>query len=340
MTPREYVLAAIQHRQTDRVPYILGFEEDVGKALDAHYGSAEWRKKVRPCLRFVGGVDSVAETRIDPAHVRDAFGAVWRTDRRPFHLEKPALSEPRVDAIDWPTADAFPLNVEKDLSELVGPGAEKFSILGNGWGIFEHSWRIRGFEDMLTDCVLNEDFYEELLDKLTELRLGMVAKFRDIPADAIMFGDDWGDQRGVLIGPQRWRKFLKPRWAKVYQAVHDQGKYAISHCCGSVADILPDIIEIGLDVLESCQPEAAGMNPFGLKKKYGDKITFWGCLGSQSTIQFASPDDIHRHVDRLCREMGRGGGFILAPAKDLQPGTPVDNAAAVVEAFARQNLPS
>lgn len=92
----------------------------------------------------------------------------------------------------------------------------------------------------------------------------MVAQCADIPADAIMFGDDWGDQRGVILGPERWREFFKPRWATIYDTVHAQGKVVISHCCGSIADIMPDVIEIGLDVLESVQPEATGMNPYQL----------------------------------------------------------------------------
>jgi uroporphyrinogen decarboxylase len=96
---------------------------------------------------------------------------------------------------------------------------------------------------------------------------------------------------------------------------------------------MPDIIEIGMDVLESAQPEPAGMNPYELKRKWGEKITFWGCLGSQSTIPRGTPDEIRQEVRRLKREMGRGGGYILAPAKPLQPETPVENAAAVVEAF-------
>jgi uroporphyrinogen decarboxylase len=96
------------------------------------------------------------------------------------------------------------------------------------------------------------------------------------------------------------------------------------------------VIEIGLDVYQSVQPEAANNSPYQLKKKYGQRITFWGGLGSQSTIPFGKPTEIRAEVDRLCREMGRGGGYILAPAKSLQPGTPTENAAAVVEAFLQQ----
>ena len=152
-------------------------------------------------------------------------------------------------------------------------------------------------------------------------------------ADAFFFGDDWSDQRGVMVGPERWRKMFKPRYEKIYRAAKEQGKIVMTHCCGSVVGILDDLIEIGLDVLESVQPEAEGMNPYALKKQWGDKMTFWGCLGSQSTIPFGTPDEIRAEVAKLKREMSRGGGYILAPAKSLRAETPVENAIAIIESF-------
>jgi uroporphyrinogen decarboxylase len=329
----------IQHRETRPVPFSLGFEGDIAEQVDAYYGSRAWRDRLTPYIVSIGGIDTVQETRVDDAHVRDAFGSLWRDDRRPWHLADPALKEPSFDHFAFPDVDRFMPDVralQADALQACATKAGSFRIVSIGWGLFEHSWRIRGFEDALVDAVTELDFYAELLDRLTALFLAFVQVWAGVPADAIMFGDDWGYQQGVILGPDRWRTFLKPRWARIYEAVHAQGKYVISHSCGSVADIMPDIIEIGLDVLESVQPEARGMDPYELKRKWGDKITFWGCLGSQSTVQFGSPQDIHDQVQRLCREMGKGGGYILAPAKALQPGTPIENAVAVVEAFTNQ----
>jgi uroporphyrinogen decarboxylase len=117
-----------------------------------------------------------------------------------------------------------------------------------------------------------------MLDQLTEIYLAFVDYTCDLPIDGILFGDDWGDQRGIIIGADRWRKPIKPRWARIYDAVHRRGKIVTSHSCGSVEEIIPDLAEIGLDFLESVQPEAANMDPFELKRKHGDKITFWGCV--------------------------------------------------------------
>ncbi|NLF03035.1 MAG: uroporphyrinogen decarboxylase, partial [Anaerolineales bacterium] len=110
-------------------------------------------------------------------------------------------------------------------------------------------------------------------------------------------------------------------------------KFVLSHHCGSMAEVMDDVIEIGLDVYESVQPEAKDNNPYELKQRYGDRITFWGGLGSQSTLPFGTPAAIRAEVERLCTEVGRGGGFILAPSKAIQPGTPLENAAAMIEAF-------
>ena len=212
---------------------------------------------------------------------------------------------------------------------------DNFVVAYLGWGLFETGWGIRGFENIMMDIALNPAFYEELLDRVTEQFLAYIDfTCKSLPdADAIMFGDDWGHQRGVMAGPDRWRELFKPRYKRIYDAVHSRGMLTMSHCCGSVIDIMPDIIEIGLDVLESVQPEARGMNPYELKKQYGKDIAFWGCLGSQTTIPFGTPNEIKTEVERLKNEMAVGGGYILAPAKALQPGTPVENAAAVVESF-------
>ncbi len=338
MKPREIVLAQIRHEETLAVPYTLWFEESVGAQLDAYYGDPAWRNRIAPYIVGVEVVETDFKQRIDDTYVRDGYGGIWRQDVRPWHLEKPPLTEPSFNGYTFPTAESFFRPAWKEAAEKTCQAcADSFLIGTLGWGLFERSWTLRGFENILMDAVAEPDFFEEVLDRLMHLYLDFVEYTVDLPIDGILFGDDWGDQRGVIIGPERWRKFLKPRWAKIYEAVHRHGKFVLSHSCGSVAEIIPDLIEIGLDVLESVQPEAAGMNPYELKKRWGDKITFWGCLGSQSTIPFGTPESIRSEVGRLKREMSMGGGFILAPAKPLQSETPTLNAVAIVESFADNN---
>lgn len=334
MKPRDVVLEQIARRQCPEVPYTLPFEEEVGERLDAYYGGPDWRRRLVPYIVGVGAVDTDPKTPLDDIHVRDGYGGIWRQDMRPWHLVKPPLAAPSFDGYEFPAAETFFRPQWKAAAlETCAAARDSFLVANLGWGLFERSWNLRGFENILMDAVAEPAFFEEVLDRLTALYLRFVEYTADLPVDGILFGDDWGDQRGVILGAERWRRFLKPRWARIYAAVRRRGKIVMTHSCGSVAEIIPDLIEIGLDVLESVQPEAAGMNPYELKRKWGDKIAFWGGLGSQSTIPFGTPAAIRAEVGRLRREMGKGGGYILAPAKPLQPGTPTENAVAVVEAF-------
>jgi uroporphyrinogen decarboxylase len=218
--------------------------------------------------------------------------------------------------------------------EFIRAHQDRFLVISFGFRLFERSWALRGFEEALMDSAANPGFYDVLIERIAEHQMKIVERLLELPVDGIMFSDDWGYRKGMLLGPKNWRRFLKPRLQRMYKKVHEAGKMALSHCCGNIADVIPDIIEIGLDVLESVQPEA--MNPYELKQKYGDRIKFWGGLGTQSVIQFGSPREIHDEVALLCGKMGTGGGYILAPAEPLQPGIPVENAAAVVDAFLLQ----
>ena len=354
MTPREIVLEQIHHRETARIPYSLGrlsnpgerfsewaesvgadaaHEEEVGVRLDEYFGGDAWRGRLIQYIAQCGNVARDPNERLDAIHQRDAFGTVWRRDKLPPSVVEPGLKAPSFQGYAFPPPETFlDAALKADAMKRVGESSDSFTIISPGLCLWQ-SWYVRGFETTLMDCVAEEAFYTELLDRFTDLTLALVEACADVPADAIMMGDDWGSQRGVTIGPERWRTLFKPRYARIFETIHAQGKLAIMHSCGSVAEIMGDLIEIGLDVLESVQPEAAGMNPYELKRAWGDQITFWGGLGSQSTVPFATPAEIRREIQRLRSEMSRGGGYILAPAKPLRSETPTANAVAVVEEF-------
>ena len=148
-----------------------------------------------------------------------------------------------------------------------------------------------------------------------------------------MMGDDWGDQRGVLMGPARWRRFYKPRYARIIEAIHGRASGRSCTAAAAPPTSWATSARSAWTCSRACQPEAAGMNPYALKKAWGDRITFWGCLGSQSTIPFAAPDELRARIRDLRTGMSRRGGFILAPAKPLRPETPLANAVALVEEF-------
>ena len=335
-TPKTLVLAQIKHHETGPIPYTLGFEGDVAERLDAHYRDAGWRDLLDIAILHVPTPNLVIEETGD-AQYRDLFGSLWRVDQRPFQLVEPALPSPSFEGFTFPDLDELytPAWREEAL-HFINRNDDRFLVAGFGFGLFERTWTLRGFNEALMDAAGDPDFYDELVQRIADHQAAIIEHLLDLPVDGIMFSDDWGYQQGVLLGPDRWRRFLKPRLAEMYRRVHAAGKVTLTHCCGSIAAILPDLIEIGLDVYESVQPEARDSNPYELKRRFGEHITFWGGLGSQSTIPYGTPEAIRAEVARLCSEMGRGGGYILGPAKALQPETPVENAAAVVESFLQQ----
>jgi len=236
----------------------------------------------------------------------------------------------RFNAITQVVLDALNMDSAK---LIIDENREKFILGRISCGPFTRSWRLQGFENALVDSILNADFYEELLERIMEMHLVLVDRLCTLPIDGVLFTDDWGDQRGVILGPDRWRRFIKPRIKNLYKRAHDAGKLVLTHCCGNVFDIIPDMIEAGLDVLESLQPEA--MDVYEIKRRYGRDLRLWGGLGMQQLLAFGTPDDVRKEIRRLIAEMGRGGGYILAPAKILMEDVPTENAVALIEEFAQ-----
>ena len=340
MTQKERVIAQIKHEETDYVPYHLMFDpgSNIEDRLDAYYGSDSWRSLIDNAIYQLPLPSTGINLDLGVESFTDDYGSEWRTDLRPFSLLKPALSGPDLEGYQFPAVDdLFDKDWEKAVLQIIEEQKDKFIVAAYGFGLFERSWVLRGFENVLMDVVVNMDFYEELLDKLVDHQMEILERLLILPVDGIWFFDDWGFQQGVLVGAERWRKLFKHRYERLYKRTHEMGKFVLTHCCGGIDQILPDVIEIGLDVYQSVQPEAKNNSPYELKQKYGDKITFWGGLGSQKMIPYGTPAEIKAEVRRLCGEMSKGGGYILGPAKEIQPETPDENIAAVVEAFIEQS---
>ena len=276
----------IAHRETDFIPYVLPMEDTTAEALDVHYGSKEWRTKLDSHVIEFRLAKLPWETA--GSRAKGPYGTVWRTDLRRAHLEVAPLSEPSLSGYTFPSIDELLVeNWEDKVRQARKQYSDHFLVVGCGSGPFERSWYLRGMENALADAVTEPDFYEELICTLTDHQLQIIERVLDSPADGMMMGDDWAYQKGVFLGPERWRRFLKPNLKRIYERIHAAGKITVTHCCGSIVDIMPDVIEIGLDVLESVQPEA--MDPYMLKREYGRYITFWGGLGSQSVLSFGTP---------------------------------------------------
>ncbi|MDI7277327.1 MAG: uroporphyrinogen decarboxylase family protein, partial [Anaerolineae bacterium] len=168
----------------------------------------------------------------------------------------------------------------------------------------------------------------ELIEHIADWMLQSLDNLLSAPVDAVMLTDDYADQRGMIFGIERFRRFFKPHWRRIFARIRKAGVYSLLHVCGNAAPAVPDLLECGLDCLESLQPEA--MDIYRLKREYGRDIRLWGGLGAQSTL-LDSPEAVRLEVRRLKREMGRGGGYVLAGAKGIMEDVPVANVVAYLE---------
>ncbi len=201
-----------------------------------------------------------------------------------------------------------------------------FAVCARRGSIFEPSWQRRGFNKLIEDMYIRPKIAETILDKVTEIQIKMFGMLLDEVGDyatLITTLDDLGAQTTALISPELYRKYLKPRQKKLIDYIHNKSEAKIFyHSCGDMEMFIPDLIEIGVDVLHPVQPECPDMELASLKEKYGDKITFCGGIGSQRILPLGTIDDVESDVKRVIKAAAQGGGFILAPGHVIQPDVP------------------
>jgi uroporphyrinogen decarboxylase len=204
--------------------------------------------------------------------------------------------------------------------------------------VFEQSWYLRGLENLLTDMVMRPEMAEVLLDRMTQLRCVQARTLAQAGVDILRLGDDVSTQRGMLMSVSMWRQWLKARLAAVISAARavKPDILVFYHSDGDCRAIVPELIEIGVDILNPVQPEC--MDPAEMKRLYGDRLAFWGTMGTQTTFPFGTPDEVRRVVRERIRTVGAGGGLLLAPTHILEPDVPWENIVAFFEAIDEQGV--
>jgi len=190
------------------------------------------------------------------------------------------------------------------------------------------------------DMMMETGYVETLFDKVMEVNIEFGKQLIVIGVDIIWAGDDFGTQRGMLMNPDTWRKFFKPRIKHMFEEfrkVNPAIKIAW-HSCGSILPIIPDFIEIGLDILNPVQPLAKGMNAEFLKRTYGKHLVFFGGIDIQELLPHGTPEKIKNEVTRISRIYGENGGYIIAPAHNIQDDTSVENILAFFKAVKDLNI--
>jgi len=324
MNGRERTLAAIRHQVPDRIPIdALGIEngltaEQLG--LDGRVLAAE---------SFCGPVP------FDGADIINDYG----TDRA-YPLAE-ASSVAAVEAYAWPDAGQY------DFSGLRATAAAwqgQYAVRGPYWvskPLFCTTCGLMGMETTLMTMLTEPAVYEACIQKVHEFSLDYVGRFLDHCGDSLdilYLADDFASQRGLMFQPEHWRRYMKPRYAALFELGKRRGLPVWFHSCGDISAVLPDLIDIGMDVWETVQLHTLPLSPRELKRQFGRHLTFFGGINTQR-LPFATPADVRDEVRSVIAALGEGGGYICGPDHHIKPDVPRENALALFEAATEYRAP-
>ena len=348
MTPRERVLKAIRFVQPDRPPIFATLTPQAAQKLSKAVG-----------LAYEPPFDSLLSTRISHPHLLTTLGndcvgiaACAPKDSPTRTLESGVLvnewgmkfvdvglyaefaefplsyaTTPK-DIQDYPFPDPYAEGRFDIAEQIFAKYAKDYAVVADlETSFFETAWYLVGLDKLLADMATGEAYVYELFDTILEINLAIGKRLIEIGADIIWAGDDFGTQQGMLISPTMWREIFKPRIKYMFdefRRVNPDIKIAW-HSCGSIFPIIPDFIEIGLDILNPIQPLAKDMEASRLKETFGSDLVFFGGIDIQHLLPHETPAVIAREVKRMARILGEGGGYIIAPAHNIQDDTPVEN---------------
>ena len=197
-----------------------------------------------------------------------------------------------------------------DIPARIARYGDRFRVFEIGFSLWERAWTLRGLENMYADLLDHPRFARELLEAIAEWNLAQVRKALRYDIDGVYFGDDWGQQHGLQIGPRLWREFLRPPLERMFAEVKRAGRFVVVHSCGDVQELFDELIGMGLDCFNPFQPEV--MDVFALLERYRGRLSFFGGLSTQRTLPYGSPEEVRRETRRLLAA-GRGGRLPVRP---------------------------
>lgn len=293
---------------------------------------------------FLGPPDNWADIELPDNAFQDQWGVVWK--RPPTSLYFDPVRFPLAGEISlhdvvrypWPdvAGDAGYTRGLRDRALWLHERTE-YGIVLHLQDICVHygQW-LRGYEDWYTDFHLNPGVLTAIMDAVLERRMAVaesaIAAVGDI-VDVISCSDDVADQRGPMVSPDSYRKFIKPRHRRFFDMVHSRSDAKVLfHSDGSLPKLLPDFIEIGIDFINPVQVSAAGMDDTArLKREFGQDIGFWGAIDNVRVLPYGTPDDVRAEVQRRIRDLGPGGGYVLGAVHNIQPDVPPENIVALFD---------
>lgn len=335
MFAKERVKRLINRQNIDKIPYSFDLTNVIKQKVADYYGiqPEEVLGYIGDNLKYVyySHPSDFTPIEINENQIMDEFGVVWDRGEKVQNMGDwgGIVSNPLQEAsfINYKFPDPHKKGRFDHLNKKELMDTNRYIILHMD-GIFDVAWHIRGFENLLMDFVLEEDFTNEILDRALEFNLGIIEQAPEF-IDGIRFGEDWGQQSGLLMGQNMWRKYLKPRLKIMYEAAKRRGFNVFIHSCGDIHEIFPDIIEIGVEVVHPVQPEA--MDVASIKKMYGRDIVLYGGLGCQSTIPMGTVEEVISEAKTRLNLLSENDCYIFGPAGAIPTEAKIDNVIALIE---------
>lgn len=375
MNPRQRVIATLSHEVPDRIPFDLGGSYVTGITKNAYIRLAQALGIDPEPVTLCDVIQQLAEPseelfrRLDvdvrglvpnivrknpPLEIcegdeqfRDEWGVLWRRPKGSLYFdmaESPfsgQISKEAIEEFNWPdSADAALFEGLEEKARQHYDQGYAVMLENICAGLFEMCCRVRGTEQFLMDLLMDPDTACALLDKFVELKLqyyGAAAQRLGGYVQLIREVDDMAGQQSMLISPDMYRRFLKPRHRQLFEAQKElfpQPFYSFFHSDGAIFEIIGDFIEIGIDILNPVQLTAKGMDAYRLKQQFGKDLVFWGGgVNTQHVLPHAEPEQVRRNVRKRIAQLAPNGGFVFATVHNIQDDVPPQNILAMLEAF-------
>ena len=332
MNKREVIHTLLKNERPPYVPWSFGFTHEARAKLRAYFGQDD----LEPCLHnhLLGLGNGIGFfTDLGDNLLQDVFGVVWdrSVDKDIGVVRGQVLPEPTLAGYEFP--DPHDPRFFDDIPGNLVRYGDRFRVFQIGFSLYERAWTLRGMETLLMDFYDHPQFVHELLNAIGDYNIAQVEKALEYDIDAVYFGDDWGQQHGLQMGPDLWRRFIGPRVERMYRRVREAGRFTSQHSCGDVREIFDDLIDAGLQIFNPFQPEV--MDVFEMMRRYRGRLAFHGGMSIQQTLPFGSIEDVRETAGRLL-QAGSEGGYVFSPSHAVPRDVPPENLLAMMEVLKSQ----